>query len=80
MRFADAVLEFSAQRDVRILFRQSEESNERVGFLVHELRNAVSTASLAVGALARSLPHFRRTPARGYALVTPARTGCLMAI
>ncbi len=48
---ADAVLEFSTQRDVRMLFRQSEESNERVGFLVHELRNAVSTASLAVGAL-----------------------------
>jgi signal transduction histidine kinase len=48
---ADAVLEFSSQRDVRVLERHNDETRERVGFLVHELRNAVSTASLAVGAL-----------------------------
>ncbi len=48
---ADAVLEFSTQRDVRVLERHNDETRERVGFLVHELRNAVSTASLAISAL-----------------------------
>ena len=48
---ADAVLEFSSQRDVRVRARHDNETRERVGFLVHELRNAVSTATLAVGAL-----------------------------
>ena len=48
---ADAVLEFSSQRDARLLERQSEDVKEKVGFLVHELRNALSTAKLAVGAL-----------------------------
>jgi hypothetical protein len=48
---ADAVLEFSTQRDVRVLERHNDETRERVGFLVHELRNAVSTASLAINAL-----------------------------
>ncbi len=48
---ADAVLEFSTQRDVRVLERHNDETRERVGFLVHELRNAVATATLAVGAL-----------------------------
>ena len=48
---ADAVLEFSKQRDVRVLERHNEDTRERVGFLVHELRNAVSTATLAIGAL-----------------------------
>jgi signal transduction histidine kinase len=48
---ADAVLEFSSQRDTRVLERHNEETKERVGFLVHELRNAVATATLAVGAL-----------------------------
>src|SRR5476651_40405 len=46
---ADAVLEFSSQRDSRVLERHNEETRERVGFLVHELRNAVATATLAVG-------------------------------
>jgi signal transduction histidine kinase len=48
---ADAVTEFSAQRDVSISRRQSAEANERLGFLVHELRNALNTASLSVAAL-----------------------------
>jgi len=48
---ADAVLEFSSLRDARLLERQSEDVKEKVGFLVHELRNALSTARLAVGAL-----------------------------
>ena len=48
---ADAVLEFSSQRDIRVLERHNDETRERVGFLVHELRNAVATATLAVGAL-----------------------------
>ncbi|MEP6503363.1 MAG: HAMP domain-containing sensor histidine kinase [Betaproteobacteria bacterium] len=48
---ADAVLEFSSQRDVRVLERHNDETRERVGFLVHELRNAVATATLAVAAL-----------------------------
>jgi signal transduction histidine kinase len=48
---ADAVLEFSTQRDQRVLEQHNDETRERVGFLVHELRNAVSTAILAVDAL-----------------------------
>ena len=45
------MLEFSKQRDVRILEHHNDETRERVGFLVHELRNSVSTATLAVNAL-----------------------------
>ena len=48
---ADAVTEFSLQRDANIARRQSVEENERLGFLVHELRNSVGTATLAVRAL-----------------------------
>jgi signal transduction histidine kinase len=48
---ADAVLEFSSQRDVQMLERQADEVKERVGFLVHEVRNALATATLAVGAI-----------------------------
>ena len=48
---ADAVTEFSVQRDATIARRQSAEVNQRVGFLVHELRNSVGTATLAVAAL-----------------------------
>jgi len=48
---ADAVLEFSSQRDVNVRDRHLEETRVRVGFLVHELRNAISTATLAVGAI-----------------------------
>jgi signal transduction histidine kinase len=48
---ADAVTEFSAQRDVKVSRRYSAEANERLGFLVHELRNSLQTASLALTAL-----------------------------
>jgi len=48
---ADAVLEFTAQRDARVLDRHKNEARERAGFLVHELRNALSTATVAVSAL-----------------------------
>ena len=43
--------EFSAQRDATMSRRHSAETNERLGFLAHELRNALNTASLAVAAL-----------------------------
>jgi signal transduction histidine kinase len=48
---ADAVNEFSAQRDATITTEQSRRENEQLGFLVHELRNALGTASLAVTAM-----------------------------
>jgi len=48
---ADAVLEFNSQRDVRMLATHANEARQRVGFLVHELRNALSTATVAVSAL-----------------------------
>ena len=48
---ADAVTAFAAQRDERMARRQDSEANERLGFLAHELRNALNTATLAVGAL-----------------------------
>ena len=48
---ADAVTEFSAQRDLSLSRRQSLEANERLGFFVHELRNSLNTATLAVAAL-----------------------------
>ncbi|MEP6720233.1 MAG: HAMP domain-containing sensor histidine kinase [Variovorax sp.] len=48
---ADAVTEFSFQRDTQIARQQSLDANERFGFLVHELRNSLGTATLAVHAL-----------------------------
>ena len=54
---ADAVSEFSQQRELTLAESQSSVTNERLGFLVHELRNALSTAVLAVSALEKgSLP------------------------
>ena len=50
---ADAVTEFSGQRAVTEARRQSAEANERLGFLVHELRNFLQTAMLALTALER---------------------------
>lgn len=47
---ANAVTEFGLQRDV-ILARRSAEANERLGFIVHELRNSLGTATLAAKAL-----------------------------
>ena len=48
---ADAVTEFSAQRDATAALRQSAEEHERLGTLVHELRNHLHTAALAFSAL-----------------------------
>ena len=48
---ADAVSSFSSERDVSIAIKQSAESNQRLGFLVHELRNSIGTARLALSAL-----------------------------
>lgn len=48
---ADAVTEFSFQRDAFLARQHDAESNERMGFLIHELRNSLSTAVLALSAL-----------------------------
>ncbi|MGJ7531372.1 sensor histidine kinase [Variovorax sp. GB1P17] len=48
---ADAVTEFSSQRDTQIARQQSLDATERLGFLVHELRNSLGTATLAIHAL-----------------------------
>ena len=48
---ADAVTEFSVQRDATVARRQSAEEHERLGVLVHELRNHLNTAALAFSAL-----------------------------
>ena len=48
---ADAVTEFSAQRDVALAAEQNLQDNEQLGFLMHELRNALGTATLAVTAM-----------------------------
>ena len=48
---ADAVTEFSVQRDATVARRQSAEEHERMGVLVHELRNHLHTSVLAFRAL-----------------------------
>ncbi|CAN5479470.1 hypothetical protein BH09PSE5_BH09PSE5_04020 [soil metagenome] len=48
---ADAVTSFSAERDEHFADRQHSEENERLGGLVHELRNALHPAVLAFAAL-----------------------------
>ncbi|MDM0084954.1 sensor histidine kinase [Variovorax sp. J31P179] len=48
---ADAVTEFGFWRDASVALQQSAEENERLGMLVHELRNHLHTASLAFAAL-----------------------------
>jgi len=48
---ADAVIEFGAQRDARLRSASTAAENERLGVLVHELRNVLQTASLAFQAL-----------------------------
>ncbi|MCY7318066.1 MAG: HAMP domain-containing histidine kinase [Ramlibacter sp.] len=48
---ADAVTEYSSKREATISRQQSADANERLGFLVHELRNALGTATLAMSAL-----------------------------
>lgn len=48
---ADAVTEFSAQREKSASLRRSADENERMGMLVHELRNFVHTATMAFAVL-----------------------------
>ena len=48
---ADAVTGFSAQRDVTLSLRHSADESERLGTLVHELRNHLQTAMLGFTAL-----------------------------
>jgi len=48
---AESVVEFSKQRDVEALGRLTSQENERHGFLLHELRNSLHTATLALTAL-----------------------------
>lgn len=48
---ADAVTEFSFQRDVFIATQQSADLNQRLGFLMHELRNSLSAATMAMSAM-----------------------------
>lgn len=47
---ADAVTEFSYQRDSVAADASAVESNERMGYFAHELRNMLGTASLAFSA------------------------------
>lgn len=47
---SDAVTEFSFQRDMVAAEANAVESNERMGFFAHELRNLLGTASLAFSA------------------------------
>lgn len=52
---ADAVTEFSAQRDATASLWNSAQENERLGILVHELRNALHVATLGFTALESGL-------------------------
>ena len=54
---ADAVTEFSFQRDASRAVAQERAVEARIGFLAHELRNSLSSGSLALAALeAGNLP------------------------
>lgn len=48
---ADSVTEFSFQRDAQVAQHQRADEKQRLGFLAHELRNALETATHAVRAL-----------------------------
>ncbi|MEO7338334.1 MAG: HAMP domain-containing sensor histidine kinase, partial [Caldimonas sp.] len=48
---ADAVTAFSVQHDLDMAQRSSSEASEQLGFLLHELRNFLQTATLALSAL-----------------------------
>ena len=52
---ADAVTEFSSQRDAFIAHQYSADLNERLGFIMHELRNSLNIATLAASALEAGL-------------------------
>jgi signal transduction histidine kinase len=48
---ADAVTSFSCERDTLITQRQTQEWSKRLGFLAHELRNLIQTATLTFAAI-----------------------------
>ena len=48
---ADAVREFSNQRDLVLAHNLAASANERLGFFAHELRNLLNTATLALSAI-----------------------------
>lgn len=48
---ADAVMEFSFQRDTVLAGKHSLDMNESLGILMHELRNSLHVAKLAVAAI-----------------------------
>jgi hypothetical protein len=48
---ADAVTEFVAQRDATVAVQHSADVTEKLGFLAHELRNSLQTATMAFTAL-----------------------------
>jgi len=48
---AGAVTEFAYQRDLLMTGKDAQALNERLGFLAHELRNLIHTATLAVAAI-----------------------------
>jgi signal transduction histidine kinase len=48
---ADAVTEYGSQREQTITARATQDTNERLGFLAHELRNKLNGARLALDAI-----------------------------
>ncbi|MFI4868540.1 MAG: sensor histidine kinase [Steroidobacterales bacterium] len=48
---ADAVTEFAYERDLLVADRDADAFHERLGVFAHELRNFITTASQAVGAI-----------------------------
>lgn len=64
---ADAVTEFSFYRDAAISLKQTSDLNQRLGFLMHELRNSLNASMLAVGALQAG--HLQISGATGAVLI-----------
>ncbi len=50
---ANAVTEFGYQRDILVTGQHAHALNERLGFLAHELRNQLATATLALSVIKR---------------------------
>jgi signal transduction histidine kinase len=48
---ADAVTEFSAQRELAILTQKTADQNAQLGVLMHELGNSLNAAALAISAM-----------------------------
>jgi signal transduction histidine kinase len=63
---ADAVTEFAFQHESNFVRQQNAEENRRVGFLAHELRNALAAANNSVRAM--ELSHMPMSGANGAVL------------